>query len=724
MRWYAAATVSLTLLGAVFGCGSDAPGHFIAPPEDAGAAGKEQAAGGSATAGKGGAAQGGSSTAGSADSSSGGDAGAAPEEAGSAGSAESDAGASSGGSGGSAGGGGAMPVPTVPTAPTGLMLQVSSGTSVHVVWTDNANDESGYNVYWSATADKPALPNAQLAAGVTSADAAGLTPNQQYDFWVEAYNDVGPSASLTGQVTPAPVPAAPTGLTVMAGATDAVLTWSDAALGETGYRVYSSTSATQPAMPSYELAPNSATYTVPGSDIDAYTKYYYWVVAYNGVGESMAATGSGTTGVKPLDPSGVIVDPTQSTWYVAVSWIDNAEFSSSYNVYWSTDDIKPAQPGATVPGGTTAYKMNSVLGNQTYRFWIEAVNPIDKSGAVKGTAPKATFELAWTDLYYDYNANTIRQGIADTFGYVTDNDATTGLRAYHTTTQALGAATTLTPAISWNPSSANIDLTVTQTFWSEIFNPNGSSFSKKTLVPPGPVTNFAVAATQLNMTLSWTAATNAAAYQVYMGSTATFASAKSYAVQTGTSLTINDLNPGVTLYFWVRALGAGFNGYGMPSALVAKSASTSGTYIGPNLALNKTAVALSSNTDAPKVVDGNIGSRWQAATKNAGEWIYVNLGNGNAQSITHVKLVWENAYASSFDIQVCDATCDDAATAPDTWPWVTAYNGPVTTLTGFPNYQLVAITPTVGQFVRMKAKTLGSSFAVSLWEFEILSQPP
>jgi hypothetical protein len=145
------------------------------------------------------------------------------------------------------------------------------------------------------------------------------------------------------------------------------------------------------------------------------------------------------------------------------------------------------------------------------------------------------------------------------------------------------------------------------------------------------------------------------------------------------------------------------------------------------LALNKSAVASSKQSDAAKVLDGNVTTRWQAATTANSEWIYVNLGDGNAQNITHVKLVWEAAYATSYDIQVCAATCDDdTAITADNWAWVTAYNGPTATLSGFPNYQLVALTtPTVGRFIRMKPKTLASSqYGASLWELEVFSQPP
>jgi hypothetical protein len=725
MRWYAAATISVMLLGASFGCGNADHAGFIGPPDDGPSAGRTALAGsgGSAAANAGASGDAGAVTIGS-----GGDAGA--QSGGDAGAPESDGGAAEGGSpggGGYSGAGGAASLPHLPSAPTALVVKVLGATTIHLSWADNADNEAGYDVYWSTTSTKPAKPSKQLAADSTSYDVGGLTTGHEYTFWVEAYNDLRASTDITGKAVPAALPATPTALTIEPGPTDAVLKWTDHAIDEAGYRIYLATSNEQPATPQYELAADTTTYTVPGSDIDPYTKYYYWVVAYDDANESIPATGSGITGVLPALPSAVTVDARTSVWSVTVSWRDNSEYSSSFNVYWSTDDTKPALPQGTAPGSATTYVMKSVLSNQIYRFWIESVNPIGTSAPAKGTASALTDDLVWTDLYYDLNANTVRQAVQDTFGLLGDNNASTGLYAYHTTTATLGSASTLNPGISWNPSSAAIDITQTQSFWSEARTPLGSKFSVRQLVPPGAMTPLSATATNLSVALSWAAVTPVNAYQIYLGLSDVFANAASVGTQTALSINFPDMNPGTTYNFWVRPIGAGFNGSGFPGAPSTKAITTSGSYIGPNLALKKTAVASSKQTDAAKVVDGNLGTRWQADSTASTEWIYVNLGEGNAKNITHVKLVWEAAYATSYDIQVCAATCDDnASLAVDSWAWVTAYSGPITSLTGFPNYQLLPLTtPTVGQFIRMKPKTLASAqFGASLWEFEVFSQPP
>ena len=743
MRAYAAVSVSLLVVGAAFGCGSEAAhAPFVGPDGNGDGAGS----GGLSAAGKGGAGadQGEGGVAGSTET---GDAGAAGTasagagaDGGSAGSDEPAGGVDSGGSGGNGGHGGAAPMPKAPSAPTELVLQVLSGSSVHLAWSDNANNETSYDVYWSATAVKPSTPNASLAADVEATTADGLSVGQEYSFWVEAKNEVGVSDAISGKATPLPVPAQPTDLVVTAGATDAVLSWTDAATTELGYRVYIAPTNTQPTTPRYELPAGTTQFTVTGADITPYIEYYYWVVAYNAIGNSAPATSSATTGVLPSAPSSVSVLPRASVWNVQVSWVDNSDNTARYNVYWSIGDTKPAAPGATVPGSELRYTMTQKYCNETYRFWVESVNAIGKSSATQGTATQTTEDLEWTDLYYDLTNDTIRQAVKDTHGLLTDPaplGSSTALWGYHTSSQmVLGAASSLSPGISWNVASQSIDTTVTQYFWAEARTPLGSQFSYRSLKPPTALVGLNATATSLNASVSWTASSNAASYQLYRAAgtpqtPAVFADAKLYSSPTSapasTPITVTDLNPGTPYTFWVRAVGAGINGTGMPSAYATKTVTTSGSYVGPNLAIGKTAVASSATGDvASRAIDGNTGTRWQANSTTANEWIYVNLGDGVSAKFTHVKLVWESAYAKTYDIEVCPADCDDAdPTHPNNWAWQLAYTTPsAQTITGFPNYQMVQLTtPITGQFIRMKAKTLAIAYGASLYEFEVFSAP-
>ena len=71
-----------------------------------------------------------------------------------------------------------------------------------------------------------------------------------------------------------------------------------------------------------------------------------------------------------------------------------------------------------------------------------------------------------------------------------------------------------------------------------------------------------------------------------------------------------------------------------------------------NLALGCRAWASSSRGDDPSAVTDGLtaGKRWESEWKKDGEWIAVDLKH--EFELTRVRLFWENAYATAFDIEV------------------------------------------------------------------------
>ncbi|GJM68923.1 hypothetical protein HMSSN036_11390 [Paenibacillus macerans] len=51
-------------------------------------------------------------------------------------------------------------------------------------------------------------------------------------------------------------------------------------------------------------------------------------------------------------------------------------------------------------------------------------------------------------------------------------------------------------------------------------------------------------------------------------------------------------------------------------------------------------------------VDGNENTRWESVWQKDPQWIYVDLGK--RASISKISVKWENAYATSFELQVSD----------------------------------------------------------------------
>jgi hypothetical protein len=126
-----------------------------------------------------------------------------------------------------------------------------------------------------------------------------------------------------------------------------------------------------------------------------------------------------------------------------------------------------------------------------------------------------------------------------------------------------------------------------------------------------------------------------------------------------------------------------------------------------NLALNKPATASSQESSAlapAKAVDGSTGSRWASASGSNPQWIYIDLGA--TQTITEVKITWEAAYATSYQIQT--------STNASTWTTiktVTGNAGGVNDNTGLNGS---------GRYVRIYGTSRNnSSWGYSIFELEV-----
>jgi hypothetical protein len=104
------------------------------------------------------------------------------------------------------------------------------------------------------------------------------------------------------------------------------------------------------------------------------------------------------------------------------------------------------------------------------------------------------------------------------------------------------------------------------------------------------------------------------------------------------------------------------------------------------------------------------------------------LGAAGAKA-TYVELVWEAAYSTTFDIQVCASTCYSTTTAVDAWAWTTVYSSPTNNFASTPFYQMIAIpavSQVAGEYIRMKSRSLkqqGVAYGPSLYELEVFGGP-
>ncbi len=83
--------------------------------------------------------------------------------------------------------------PTVPAAPTNLVATAVSSTQINLVWSDNANNETGFLVERS-TNGVAFTQIASVGMNAVSFSSTGLSANKKYYYRVRANNAVGPSA--------------------------------------------------------------------------------------------------------------------------------------------------------------------------------------------------------------------------------------------------------------------------------------------------------------------------------------------------------------------------------------------------------------------------------------------------------------------------------------------------------------------------------------------------
>jgi len=218
-------------------------------------------------------------------------------------------------------------------------------------------------------------------------------------------------------------------------------------------------------------------------------------------------------------------------------------------------------------------------------------------------------------------------------------------------------------------------------------------------VPDAP-TGLSATAGGTQVVLSWSPSTGATNYSVKFSTTngGPYTTIGSTAT---TSYTSTGLANGTTYYYVVSAV----NSFGESTNSVQLSATT--TVPSANLALNKP-VTVSSVENAglpgPNAVDGDTTTtRWASAQKIDPQWIYVDLLA--TVNINRVRLYWENAYATSFQIQVSSNAVN----------WTTNYS----TTTGTGGIQDLTGLSGTGRYVRMYGTVRKTQYGYSLWEFEV-----
>lgn len=398
------------------------------------------------------------------------------------------------------------------------------------------------------------------------------------------------------------IPSAPTGLAATAGNAQVSLTW-NASTGATSYNVYRATTAGGEGTTAIATGIAATSYVNTG--LTNGTTYYYKVAAVNSLGTSAQSTEANAK------PTGPVEAPYGGT-------------------------------AAAVPG--TVQAENYDTGGQGLGYSVTAVNGSANSYRTDGvdletcTDTGNGYDMGWTGTgqWFRYTVNVATAGIyvvgfrissGGTGGTLhLQNAAGTNLTGTVTVPGTGGWQTwTTVNALATLPAGQQV-LTVYQDTGG--YNINLLTFTKQT-APAAPVGLTATAGTA-QVSLSWTASSGAASYNVYRSTTAGGEGTTAIATGiTSTTYVNTGLTNGTTYFYKVAAVNASGTSSQSNEASATPAASTgpiaNGTYtLTPQNATGSRLDATNgSNTSGTQL------QIWTAAANNPNQkWIFTYMGGG------------------------------------------------------------------------------------------------
>lgn len=260
--------------------------------------------------------------------------------------------------------------PPAPGAPNGLAATSGGPTAVNLTWSDNASNETGFEIERAPQGGSYALVGTAAANAEQYSDT-GLAVNTTYQYRVRAYN-LGGYSAYTSAVTTTTPPAAPTNLiATVSTSTRIQLDWTDNSTNETGFRIERSTNnfAT---VTTFTVNANVTSYL--NVSLAANTTYSYRVCATNAHGSSAFTNVEVSRTSDPDAPSGLVATAASST-SIHVTWTDNSNNEDEFR-------LQKSENGTTwvlaeiLPRNTTSFTVGSLTPNKKYWFRVRAINAL------------------------------------------------------------------------------------------------------------------------------------------------------------------------------------------------------------------------------------------------------------------------------------------------------------------------------------------------------------
>lgn len=287
----------------------------------------------------------------------------------------------------------ATTLPNPPTAPANLVAVATHTRSIHLSWSDNSNNETGFEIFRKVGTGSFALIFTAPANTIVYDDTYNLYGNNRYEYKVRAaINSVKSSDSNSAAVQTlsapsslvAALPALITGLSHK----QINLSWADNSSTEVGFKIERST--------------DNITFVLVGTvglnirsfqdteNVLSAQKYYYRVKAHNGSGHSSySLIVSQTTNPTPPGSAGDLRIVQVSSNAATLQWVDNSTNENDFKIERSLDCVnytEIAQVGLNV----TSYSDTSLIPNTRYCYRVRAHSNNGGDGAYSNIASTKT----------------------------------------------------------------------------------------------------------------------------------------------------------------------------------------------------------------------------------------------------------------------------------------------------------------------------------------------
>ncbi len=232
--------------------------------------------------------------------------------------------------------------PSTPAAPSALAIRELTTGELVISWTDNSDNESGFQLDRSKGAAGTFSEIASVSADVSTYQDAAVDGASEYCYRVRALGAAGSSASAFS--APAchqfAAPAAPSDLGATASLEQVDLSWTDNSDNETGFEVWRSTAGASGTF-ALEATVGADVKSFGNTGLQDNAEYCYRVRATGsgGLDSPFTPTACTTTPTPqappPAAPSNLAAVPTSPT-VIALSWIDNASDETGFEIWRST----------------------------------------------------------------------------------------------------------------------------------------------------------------------------------------------------------------------------------------------------------------------------------------------------------------------------------------------------------------------------------------------------